>query len=292
MRRMHKYFKNFITAFILCLWVVGLCGCEKELTESDIKATDVYQDLETEYNKLQRKYDKLSGNQADTSTEETQVNASQYLSKVKQSNYTKVRYSCNRNSRYEITDNASLCKWLKNQLAKAIPDTNKNAEEFQTEQTALYSYTLYNENNSICQCQIYEGNYVIFSDIADTVYYAAGTCRLGDASFAGENFPNIPRSFKLQFYESQLAYKGGELLSIAETKLLAGKFADMQLKKLAVKPADVEAVAQEEYIFKCDGTTYVVEAYTSCFSVTKDGSQVEWYQAEPDEVREFLELPE
>lgn len=282
--------KNFILVFLFCIFVVTVTGCEKELTESDIKETDTYQELETAYNQLQRKYEKVIGTKADTTTEEAAVDVASYLKHLKRSNFIKVRYTYNHNSRYEISDNVSLCKWLKEQLGKAVLETNLNGEEFQTEQTALYSYTLYNEDNSICQCQVYEGDYVVFSELPDSVYYVAGACRLGDASFVREEIPKIQRSFKLQFYQSQLAYMNDKLLSIADTKKVGAAFADMDLKRVAAKPSDVEASSAREYIFKCDGITYVMEVYTAYFSVTREGNQVDWYQAKEEDIQEFLKV--
>jgi hypothetical protein len=179
--------------------------------------------------------------------------------------------------------------WLKKQFANAIADTNQNVQDWQEQHEALYSYTLYNEDNSVCQCQVYADDYVIFTDDQNTVYYVAGVCRLGDAVFSDSTTAKSPkRSVFSNLYESQIAFRDNKLLSVAATKAIASAFAYIPPQHLGAKPSDVEAGSQHELIFKCSGVTYVMEVYTNYVSITTDGSTVDWYRADAEQVKAFV----
>ena len=275
-----------MVSILLLLILAGGCG-ERELTKGDITATEFYQDLETKYSQLERKYEKLK--EQVPSEEEPSVDADVYFKKMKRSTFYKVRYSDNNTGKYEISDSASLCKWLKNQLVKGIVETNQNAEEWRNEQAALYQYTLYNEDNSICQCQVYDGDYIVFDDLPDVVYYVAQVSRIGDGCLGrGEAKDVIKRSLVVRLYDSQLLFENGEVKSVADCEELAIAFEKYKGKIASNKPQDVEAGSQREYIFKCDGDTYVMEVYQSCFSITKNGGDITWYQSDKELVQQFL----
>lgn len=280
--------KKFTVGFsiLLLVFLVGGCG-QRELTKADIKGTEFYQDLEAKYSQLERKYEKLK--ERTPSEEELSEDADTYFKSIKRSSFLKVRYSENSSGSYEISDNVSLCNWLKKQLVRGIVETNQNAEEWRNEQTALYQYTLYNEDNSICQCQVYDGDYVVFDALPDTVFYVAQVSRIGDGCFGrGDERKTIKRSLVARLYDSQLMFENGEVKSIAECRELAVAFEKYKGKIASKKPSHVEAVSKKEYIFKCDGDTYMMEVYESCFSITQNGGDVTWYQSEKDLVKQFL----
>lgn len=276
----------FVSGLLLILFLFGGCG-RQELTENDIKTTDIYSSLETKYSQLERKYEKLREQKG--KEEEPSEDAELYFKKMKRSTFYKVRYSDNATGRYEISDSSSLCKWLKKQLVRGIVETNQNAEEWKNEQTAIYQYTLYNEDNSVCQCQVYDGDYVVFDDLPDTIYYVAQVSRLGDGCLGREESKQvIKRSLVTRLYDSQLLFEDGELKSLADCRKLVIAFEQCKGKLCSKKPADVEAGSTREYIFKCDGDTYVMEVYQNCFSITENGGDVTWYQSEGEEVKQFL----
>lgn len=285
MQMLKKKIKIVFSIFFL-IFLTGGCG-QRELTEGDIKATDYYQDLEAKYSQLERKHEKLK--EQLPSKEELPEDAENYFKRMKRSTFYKVRYSDNSNGKYEISDNAALCKWLKKQMVKGILETNQNAEEWMNEQTALYQYTLYNEDNSICQCQVYAGDYVVFDDLPDAVYYVAQVSRIGDGCFGrGDAKRVIKRSVVARLYDSQLLFENGEVKSMDDSQRLAVAFEECKGKIASKKPQDVEAGSQREYIFKCDGDTYVMEVYQSCFSITLNGGGVTWYQSDKELVQQFL----
>lgn len=280
--------KKIAVAFgmLLLLFLVGGCG-QRELTKADIKGTEYYQDLEAKYSQLERKYEKLK--EEISSGEELPEDAETYIKSIKRSTFHKVRYSENSTGNYEISDNVSLCNWLKKQLVRGIVETNQNAEEWKNEQAALYQYTLYNEDNSICQCHVYDGDYVVFDALPDTVYYVAQVSRIGDGCFGRDDGrKTIKRSLVARLYDSQLMFENGEVKSIAESKELAVAFEKCKGKIASKKPSDVEAGSKKEYIFKCDGDTYMMEVYESCFSITQNGGDVTWYQSEKELVQQFI----
>lgn len=270
-----------------------LAGCGKEITEAEITASKVYQDLDTKYTSLQRKYDKLKSNTTESETEDTaNVDAAAYFKKIKKSLFTKVRYGQLVDSMsYKVSDNLSLCKWLKGQLGNAIAVTNVNVDEYTSEQEAKYHYTLYNEDNSVCECQVYEGDYVIFSDLPDMVYYVSEVTRLGQGAFADTTKLEKPvQSVYADLYDSQLVYSDGELLSREQGQLVASQFYQCKHKKLKEKPADVEGTSEREYIFLYDGTTYVMEVYLKYFSITKNGNEITWYRSNATDVQRLLNV--
>ena len=54
-----------------------------------------------------------------------------------------------------------------------------------------------------------------------------------------------------------------------EIRTLALSFQENKGTESESKPADVEGASKREYIFRCDGDTFVMEVYTKCFSITK-----------------------
>ena len=267
-------------------------GCGKELTDSDIKGTKLYKDLETDYSQLERKYNKLvdSRKKEDSSSEEeASYDADVYLKNVRGSTYVRIQYMEIATSKSESSDNISMCKWLKTILGKAIVNTNINITELQAEQTALYSYALYNENNSLVTCSIYDGDLVVFNDIPDYVYYVPEVTRIGAGCFGnGKDYKAPRRTVYSELYESQLAFKDGDFLEREQIRKAASALAASAPKHLGMKPAYVENTAISEYIFKCDGNTYMMEVYSNCFSITKNGNEVEWYSLSKEAVKNYL----
>lgn len=282
--------QNVLTGIAGCLIILLLfangCG-KKELTSEEVKATDTYQNLETKYNELERKYEKMKASVPEN--QETDVSADACLKRIKRSDFIRVKVSKVQDGRYEISDNRTLIKWAKKSFSNAIA-TQFRMEEFLSEQTSRFTYTLYNEDNTVSQCSVYEDDYVVFDEIPDTVYYVAGASRLGLGTFGTEQSAKLPsRSFETQLYESQMAYEQDRFLEEKEIRTLALSFQENKGTKSESKPADVEGASKREYIFRCDGDTFVMEVYTKCFSITKNGNEVKWYETEAQKVDAFLQ---
>lgn len=270
-------------------------GCEKKLTKEEIQRTEEYKDLKTKYSQLQRKYDKLKSTakatEDATSSDAVDVETEKsYFTHIKKSNYVKVRYElCGENASYEVSDNASLCKWLKKQVQKAARVDSLKAEDLTQEEGPRYSYHLYNEDNSVCAFQVYRDNYVIFSDLPQSVYYVNDVSRIVEGSLHVTDSKLRPKqSLFSDLFHSQLVFQNNVLLSREDGQKVAGTFYNIKHKKLSEKPADVESVSQAEYIFKCDGDTNVMEVYDRYFSITRQDQSVIWYRSTKEDVKTFL----
>ena len=141
---MKKIWYN-IAGITVMLGMLGVfSGCEKEITKEEIIASEVYQELDSKYTVLQRKYEKLKANTKNQNeTEEMQAEVTDYLKKIKKSVFVKVKYSLYQEPTINKTvDNVSFCKWLKKQVGAAIELTNVNADEFTAEQEAYLNASL------------------------------------------------------------------------------------------------------------------------------------------------------
>ena len=271
-------------------------GCEKEITTEDITASEEYQKLDTQYASLERKYEKLKSQLAEQKTTEQESNsqATEYFNKIKKSVFVKVRYGhLKGNNSHEISENKSLCKWLKKSLGASVELSNVNADEFTAEQEPVYSYILYNEDNTVCECSIYKNDYVIFSELPDTVYYVADITRLGDAAFVNEELLKAPKqSVYSDLYDSRIVFQGERLLTIEEGRMVASAFYQGHFKELKTEPMDVEEDSIQEYRFMYNGTTYKLKLYKQYISLQKDSEERVWYIAAKEDIKYLTQLLE
>ena len=269
-------------------------GCEKEITTQDITASEEYQKLDTKYASLQRKYAKLKDELA--AKQETELESSseavEYFNKLKKSVFVKVRYGQLADSnQYQISDNKSLCKWLKKSLGAAVELRNVNADEYTAEEESVYDYVLYNEDNTVCECKIYKNDYVIFSELPDTVYYVAGITRRGDAAFVNEELLQAPKqSVYSDLYDSSIVFQGERLLSLEEGQKVASAFYQGKFKEQKTAPLDVEEESLQEYRFWYNGITYKLNLYSRYLSLQKNNEESVWYAASEEKMEYMMKI--
>ena len=290
MKRDNK--KTMVRAVTVLLFAMLLlpAGCgEKQITEEEIKTSASYKELDDKYQVLRRKYAKCK-NEMSALTPDKQEDqaAKEYFQSVKQSVYVKVR--CEKRTTPQsdyVSDNLSLCKWLGKKISKAEEVTNYNADEFVSENEELYHYYLYNEDQSVIECSVYAGNYVIFSELPDTVYYVQEITRPGNAFFAGADSNQKPKqSVFAQLYDSEMVYSGEKLLDVDKGKKIAISIYQMKRKKLSEKPFGLEIQPQYQFTFWLDGKKKEVTIYYNYLSITEEGNMT-WYKIEKNKVSDL-----
>ena len=289
----HKWYQ--VAGILLMVGMLNsVTGCEKEITVEDITASEEYQKLDTKYASLERKYAKLKSQSSSQSTTESNREAEEYFNKIKKSEFVSVRYGqLSDTGEYPISDNKSLCKWLKKSVGAAVELSNVNADEFTAETEAVYNYTLYNEDNTVCECKIYQNNYVMFSELPDTVYYVEDITRLGDAAFVTEESLRMPKqSVYCDLYDSQMVFLGERLLSVEDGKAVASAFYQSRSKELKTKPVDVEEEHTQEYRFMYHGTTYKMKLYKQYISLQKNDEESVWYVSTEEDIEHLAKLLE
>lgn len=262
---------SFMTASI------ALSGCGKEITDVDIKNSKLYQDLETDYTKLQRKYDKLE-KKSKKKTEAVDSDVVEYLDKMKASHFVKLSYALHGSDISDIIENKSLVKQTKDALADAIVVTNESVADCKKNRAYQYIYTFYNEDNSLCKCDIYEGDRVIFEQFQDKVFWVEGITKLGDGMIKRQEAEQvIASSIYTTLYHAQLGFLGENVMTQDKLQEVVSELYAKDYQALEERPVDAQGEPKKMYTYYVDGKKYLVHVYDQCFSVEDDETNVAWY---------------
>ncbi len=160
----------------LCL----LTGCEP--SERKVLSSSYYKELQQENQKLEKQVEKLQEEAADNSPTVDEERAVDYLDKIARDNLVRleVGYADNMDGS-EFVDNEAAFTFA-TLLAKRADLTQKyTPEEVEEMYGPGYEYILYDEDNAVYEVYVYGGNYVVFTDLPNNVYYVYNASALGDA---------------------------------------------------------------------------------------------------------------
>ncbi len=155
-------------------------------------SSSYYKELQQENQKLEKQVEKLQEEAADNSPTVDEERAVDYLDKIARDNLVRleVGYADNMDGS-EFVDNEAAFTFA-TLLAKRANLTQKyTPEEVEEMYGPGYEYILYDEDNAVYEVYVYGGNYVVFTDLPNNVYYVYNASALGDAFLHYRNgYPN------------------------------------------------------------------------------------------------------
>lgn len=176
--------KKKIWIFIGVIGAISMVsGCKKEPTKEEVEQSKYYIDLLSQYNKIKKEKktlaDKLTEATAET-PEDKETKA--LLDKILRDSLVKmeIAYGIEGENSF-FTENKGILKLAKQLAEKVDVVENLTPEDIRLEHIHQYTYTLYDEDNSVFELEIYDGNYVIFKDLPTRVFYVYKANRFGRA---------------------------------------------------------------------------------------------------------------
>lgn len=193
----------------LVLLCFSLNGCQKEPTKEEIEASQYYIDLQNQYTKLEKKNKKLNEKlvaASEKSPEETEIE--NLLDKIGRDSLIKMEVAYGDTSSGSVFTDHKGVLTLANKLAEsATLVTRFTVDDIVLNHGNTYNYVLYDEDNSVFELMVFDGDYVIFKDLPEKVFHCYGANSFGQAYLARRNF--YPKeSLYLKMIESQIAVNG------------------------------------------------------------------------------------
>lgn len=292
-------------AFLLGLGL--LTGCGKGPSREEVEGSEYYQKLQTtnaeqkkklnsleeEINSLQQalvKEQQKEENQA--SAQHGNKKAEKYLEKIENSSLLSVEVGYTDDYCDPVYVRESAIHPIAKRLGTTADLTTKyTPEELREEMGPGYVYTLYEEDNSIFQAEIYGDGYVVFQDLPGQVYYCKGSNSLGQAYLVRRSsYPNSKLLHRMA--DSAIVVKSKTKAWTQETALKAANYIDGAEKKKIKGSEKKEAKKSEEYSFFSYGNRMELSLYESQICITAwDGTEV-WFQFTNEQVKELKNVIE
>ena len=294
---------------LLCLLLAGLtAGCRP--SKKKVLSSTYYKELNKEYKKLQKENGKLKGElEAKDAPSEDEKRASDYLAKIARDRMIslEVGYADNMEGGELITD--SIFFPAATAIAKRADLTSKyTPQQVEDKYGPGYGYILYDEDNAVYELKVYGGNYVVFTDLPNNVYYAYNAQALGDAFLHYKNgYPNSRLLHRLAdsalvqdgkyCYENESAFLAANFIRTMDKKRSSRKKADkVWLKEYKKKhktnseedpePSQYEPKGKE-YLFYHHGNVMKVTLYKEYLCILNMDGKETWYKADSDDIKQL-----
>lgn len=288
------------TAFLLGM--VLLTGCEKGPSREEVEGSEYYQQLQTtnkeqkkklksleeEVNALQQELVKEQQKEENQpSTQKGNKQAEKYLDKIRNSSLLSVEvgYTDDYCASVYVRDQA-IFPLAKNLGKTADLTTKYTPEKLKEEMGPGYIYTLYEEDNSIFQAEVYGDGYVVFQDLPGQVYYCKGSNYLGQAYLIRRgSYPNSKLLHRMA--DSAIIIKSQSKAWTQATALKAANYID-RVEKQKIKANETkEAKKSEEYILFSYGNRMELSLYESQICITAWDGTEKWFQMTKEQVKEL-----
>ena len=278
----------------LCL----LTGCEP--SERKVLSSSYYKELQQENQKLEKQVEKLQEEAADNSPTVDEERAVDYLDKIARDNLVRleVGYADNMDGS-EFVDNEAAFTFA-TLLAKRADLTQKyTPEEVEEMYGPGYEYILYDEDNAVYEVYVYGGNYVVFTDLPNNVYYVYNASALGDAFLHYRNgYPDSTLLHRLADAALITDSEGGFCEN--DTAFAAANCID-QMEKSRSSRKEARRTWQEEeetdegsgrpkpvsYTFHHHGNTLVLTMFDTFYNIENMDGRKTWYQASAEDVEQL-----
>lgn len=294
--------KKILLAAVLCtLALCTLTGCKP--SKEEVEQSTYYKELQKENKKLKKKVKKLKKKIKENDPTVDETRAADYLDKIARDRLVKLEigYTDHMSGSEFVEDEAAFS--LATAIAKRADVTTRyTVEEIEEKFGSGYEYILYDENNAIYEIYIYEGDYVVFADLPNNVYYARNASVLGKAFLHYQNgYPNSNLIHRLAdtplitdkqslYYENKTAVAAANCIDQMDKEVSgrkeARKFwkAEESEKKGSGKPKPVE------YTFHHHGNQMVLTIYDQYFRLENmDGKKI-WYHTSEENVDELKKI--
>lgn len=292
------------TIMLAAFCTTSLCmftGCEP--SERKVISSSYYKELQKENEKLEQQIEELQEEAASDEPTVDEERAADYLDRIARDSLVRleVGYADNMDGS-EFVDNEAAFTFA-TLLAKRADLTEKyTPKEVEEKYGPGYEYILYDEDNAIYEVYVYGGNYVVFTDLPNNVYYIYNASALGDAFLHYKNgYPNSSLLHRLadsaliidkegMFYENETAFAAANLIDQMEKESSSRKEAkktwkqEEQEEKGSGKPTPVS------YTFYHHGNTMVLTIFDTFFNIQNMDGKKTWYKAAEEEINQLKEV--
>ncbi len=310
---MKKPFYKVFMLLSVCLVVSSsLSGCKP--SEKKVVSSSYYKELNKKYKKLKKENEELKEELAsrDEPSEDEQ-RASDYLEKIGRDRIInlEVGYADNMEGSELIKDKEFF--GIATAIAKRADLTERyTPEEIEKKYGPGYEYVLYDEDNAVYVIRVYKGDYVVFTDLPDNVYYSYRAGALGDAFMHYRNgYPNSRLLHRLadsplvsdgsKCYENDSAFEAANYIRSMDRKQTSRKKAEEAWKKAYLsgkkKSSSSEDSGEPElseyepdsksYTFYHHGNVMTMTLYKEHICILNMDDKETWYKAEPEEIKEL-----
>lgn len=291
--------KNISIALIISLVVaLSLTGCKP--SKKKVLASSYYKELKKENKKLKQENKSLKSKvDAENDMTEDEQRASDYLEKISRDHLVKleVGYADNMDGS-EFVEEEAVFSLATSIAARADKTTKYTPDEVKQKYGPGYEYILYDEDNAIYEIMVYGGNYIVFTDLPNNVYYAYNASAIGDAFLHYKNgYPNSRLFHRLadapliindkgRCYENEVASSVATYIDQMSKK----KSNEARAKKKWGKKAAKKLSKGRTYTFYHHGNTMKLVVYDEYFTITNMNGKSVWYHAEKEAVVKLKDI--
>ena len=301
-----NYKKIGILSVLFILSLCALTGCKA--SKKKVLSSTYYKELKSEKEELEKENEKLK-EEAETTKGITadEQRAIDYLDKIARDRLVKLEigYADNMENSEFIEDEAAFS--LATAIARRADLTGKyTPEQIEEKYGPGYEYILYDEDNAVYEIKVYNGNYVIFTDLPNNVYYAYNASALGDGFLNyRDGYPNSNLLHRLadcsvitdkegNYYEGDTANAvANHINHMDKTKSSRDKAEEAWKKNVKSKKKAQEGSYEPVsvvYTFYHHGNKMILTIYETFYSIENMDGKKTWYKAEKDDVNELKQI--
>lgn len=265
-------------------------GCKKEPSQEEVEQSKYYVELLSQYNKIKKEKKKLSDKLAEATAEKPEDKETKaLLDKILRDSLVKmeIAYGVEGEESF-FTENKGILKLAK-QLAENV-DVVENVvpADIRLEHIHQYTYTLYDEDNSVFELEIYDGNYVVFKDLPTRVFYIYKANRFGRA-FLERNVDYPAQSILLKMIESPFVIKGKKVYENDTAYQLSSIIYEVNKKKVDSKK--IKKPIKDDYYFYYYGEKITLGLGEKTIKI-KDKNETIYYKVGKDVIEQLKKIVE
>lgn len=290
--------------------VLGLLSCclftGCKASKKKVLSSTYYKELKEDYQKLQKENKKLKDEaKVEEGISADEQRALDYLDKIARDHLVKleVGHADNMEGSEFVEDETVFS--LATAIAKRADLTQKyTPKEVEEKYGPGYEYVLYDEDNAVYEIMIYGGNYVVFNDLPNNVYYAYNASAIGDAFLHfRDGYPNSTLFHRLadaalitdadeHCLENTTAVRVANSINRMEKKKSSRKKAEEAWKKAGRKKSDDGSYAPKgsSYTFYHHGSRMILTLYDTYLYIENMNGDRTWYRTEKENIKEIKKI--
>ena len=233
---MQKKRQALIAGILLATLSISVTGCKKEPTQEEVEQSEYYTDLLSQENKVKKQNKKLEAALEEATAESPEdIEVEALLDKVSRDSLIKVEVAYGDTTTGSVfTENKGVLEFANALASSADVIDIYTPDDIRLNYEQRYTYTLYDEDNSVFELEVYDGDYVIFKDLPERVFYVYKASKFGDAFLERrEYYPTLSARAKMaessiivrgeKAYDSKTAYKVVSYINSMKKETISGK---------------------------------------------------------------------
>ena len=286
--------KRVLCAFLCASLLMTLSGCQP--SKKKVLQSDYYKDLQKENKKLKKKVKKLERKvEKENNISEDAKRAQDYLDKIGRDHIIKmeVGYADNMEGGELFSDKKAAFAMATAIATRADECSHYTQKEIAELYGPGYEYILYDEDNACYEIMIYDGNYVVFPDLPDRVYYSYDASALGEAFLHYKNgYPNS--SMFHRFADTPFIYDQDENYYDRRTAAKAANTIDRMAKaRSSKKKAEKEWGKSQKgtlYTFCHHGNVMTLTLFDRYIRMENMDGEIRWYKISEDNMKTLRDI--